>query len=53
MAKTAQFNIKINGTDQLLDLNSVIDLTAKSLETLKTKKEALDKAFSETDFGTD
>lgn len=49
---TTQYTIKINGTDQIVDLNTLLNTTANSLDETKAKQQALEEAFSSADYGT-
>lgn len=49
---TTQFNIKINGTDQIVQLNDLLGQTSNSLGELKDQQEALSQAFEQADYGT-
>lgn len=45
-------NVKINGTDQIADLNEEIRSTSNSVAGLKERQEELEAAFQKAEFGT-
>ena len=49
---TTQFTIKINGTDQVVQLNDLLGQTSDSLGELKTQQQALTQAFEQADYGS-
>jgi hypothetical protein len=49
---TTQFTIKINGTDQIVQLNDLLGQTSNSLGELKDQQQALSQAFEQADYGT-
>jgi hypothetical protein len=49
---TTQFTIKINGTEQLVTLDNLINQNATSLGELKDQQNALQQAFDQADYGT-
>ena len=49
---TTQFTIKINGKDELVDLNQLINQNAQSVGELKDQQNALQQAFEQADYGT-
>jgi len=52
MAITSQFNIRIGGVDQVVNLNQLLGSTSSSLDDLRTRQQALEEAFSQASFGT-
>jgi hypothetical protein len=52
MAQTKQFNIKINGTNQLVELNDLLQTNVRSLGDLKEQQDLLQQAFDQADYGT-
>ena len=53
MATTSQFNIKINGTNQLVELNDILQTNVRSLQDLREQRDIIEQAFAQADFGTD
>jgi hypothetical protein len=49
---TTQFTIKINGTEQLVTLDNLINQNATSLGELKDQQNALQQAFDQADYGS-
>lgn len=49
---TTQFNIKINGTDQIVQLNDLLGQTSDTLGDLKNQQQALSQAFEQADYGS-
>jgi len=49
---TTQFTIKINGTEQLVSLDNLINQNATSLGELKDQQNALQQAFDQADYGS-
>lgn len=47
------FNIKINGVDQLVDLNDIVQTNVRSLKDLKEQQDILQQAFEQADYGTE
>ena len=49
---TTQFTIKINGKNQLVDLNDLLQTNVRSLGDLKEQQDLLQQAFDQADYGT-
>jgi hypothetical protein len=49
---TTQFTIKINGTNQLVELNDLIQTNVRSVGDLKEQQNLLQQAFEQADYGT-
>jgi len=49
---TTQFTIKINGTNQLVELNDLLQTNVRSLGDLKEQEDLLQQAFDQADYGT-
>jgi hypothetical protein len=49
---TTQFNIKINGINQLVDLNDILQTNVRSVGDLKEQQNLLEQAFEQADYGT-
>ena len=49
---TTQFTIKINGTNQLVELNDLLQTNVRSLGDLKEQQDLLQQAFDQADYGS-
>jgi hypothetical protein len=53
MANQTQFSIKINGVEQLVNLNDILQTNVRSLKDLKEQKDIIEQAFEQADFGSE
>jgi hypothetical protein len=50
---TTQFNIKINGINQLVELNDILQTNVRSVGDLKEQQNLLEQAFEQADYGSE